>query len=65
MISLIVPPGDQVSKVAKMLNDEAGTASNIKSRVNRLSGAAAWCFVLPLGLKWPQCWTPSDPPPTA
>ncbi len=28
---------DQVSRVTKMLNDEAGTASNIKSRVNRLS----------------------------
>eukprot|EP00474_Spongospora_subterranea_P007827 CRZ08285.1 hypothetical protein [Spongospora subterranea] len=37
MISLIVPPGDQISRVAKMLNDELGTASNIKSRVNRLS----------------------------
>lgn len=37
MISLIVPPKDQVSRVAKMLADEYGTASNIKSRVNRLS----------------------------
>lgn len=37
MISLIVPPKDQVSRVAKMLGDEFGTASNIKSRVNRLS----------------------------
>lgn len=37
MISLIIPPGDQVSKVYKMLGDEYGTASNIKSRVNRLS----------------------------
>ena len=37
MISLIVPPKDQVSRVAKMLSDEFGTASNIKSRVNRLS----------------------------
>lgn len=37
MISLIVPPKDQVSRVAKMLADELGTASNIKSRVNRLS----------------------------
>lgn len=38
MISLIIPPGDQVSRVGKMLNDELGTASHIKSRVNRLSG---------------------------
>lgn len=37
MISLIIPPKDQVSRVAKMLGDEFGTASNIKSRVNRLS----------------------------
>jgi len=37
MISLIIPPGDQVSRVSKMLADEYGTASNIKSRVNRLS----------------------------
>ncbi|KAG5519289.1 hypothetical protein PMAC_001914 [Pneumocystis sp. 'macacae'] len=37
MISLIIPPKDQVSRVSKMLGDEYGTASNIKSRVNRLS----------------------------
>ena len=37
MISLIVPPRDQISRVSKMLNDEMGTASNIKSRVNRQS----------------------------
>jgi len=37
MISLIVPPKDQISRVNKMLGDEYGTASNIKSRVNRLS----------------------------
>jgi len=37
MISLIIPPKDQVSRIAKMLADEFGTASNIKSRVNRLS----------------------------
>ena len=30
-------PGDQISRVSKMLADEYGTASNIKSRVNRLS----------------------------
>lgn len=37
MISLILPPKDQISRAAKMLNDELGTASNIKSRVTRLS----------------------------
>ncbi|CAA7045124.1 unnamed protein product [Microthlaspi erraticum] len=37
MISLIMPPRDQVSRVTKMLGDEYGTASNIKSRVNRQS----------------------------
>jgi len=37
MISLIIPPRDQISRVSKMLADEYGTASNIKSRVNRLS----------------------------
>ena len=37
MISLIIPPRDQISRVTKMLGDEYGTASNIKSRVNRLS----------------------------
>ena len=37
MISLIIPPKDQVSRISKMLADEYGTASNIKSRVNRLS----------------------------
>ncbi|WCJ42123.1 Eukaryotic peptide chain release factor subunit 1-1 [Euphorbia peplus] len=37
MISLIMPPRDQISRVTKMLVDERGTASNIKSRVNRQS----------------------------
>jgi len=37
MISLILPPKDQVSRASKMLADEYGTASHIKSRVNRLS----------------------------
>jgi len=37
MISLIIPPKDQIPRVSKMLADEFGTASNIKSRVNRLS----------------------------
>lgn len=37
MISLIIPPGEMISRVNKMLELENGTASNIKSRVNRLS----------------------------
>jgi peptide chain release factor subunit 1 len=37
MISLVIPPKGQVNLVNKMLTDEAGTASNIKSRVNRQS----------------------------
>ena len=41
MISLIIPPKDQVPRISKMLADEYGTASNIKSRVNRLSVLSA------------------------
>lgn len=41
MISLIIPPKDQVVQVNKMLGEEIGTASNIKSRVNRLSVLSA------------------------
>ena len=43
MISLVIPPGDQgqIARVGKMLADEYGTATNIKSRVNRLSVLAA------------------------
>jgi peptide chain release factor subunit 1 len=37
MISLIIPPRDQISRYSKMLADEFGTASNIKNRVNRQS----------------------------
>ena len=41
MISLIVPPGDQISRVNKLLTEEYSTAVNIKSRVNRLSVLSA------------------------
>ncbi|VDM03605.1 unnamed protein product [Schistocephalus solidus] len=41
MISLIIPPRDQITRIAKMLAEEYGTASNIKSRVNRLSVLSA------------------------
>jgi len=37
MISLIVPGKDDINRVNKMLTEEYGTASCIKSRVNRLS----------------------------
>jgi len=37
MISLVMPPKDQIARMSKLLTDEYGTASNIKSRVNRLS----------------------------
>eukprot|EP00835_Amoeboradix_gromovi_P004420 NODE_343_length_10566_cov_0.542371.p5 type:complete len:342 gc:universal NODE_343_length_10566_cov_0.542371:2338-1313(-) len=37
MISLIMPPKTQLPLINKMLADEYGTATNIKSRVNRLS----------------------------
>ncbi|MES1914460.1 MAG: Ethylene-responsive transcription factor 12, partial [Cercozoa sp. M6MM] len=41
MISLIVPPGGQLAKVVQKLQEEYGTATNIKSRVNRQSVLAA------------------------
>ncbi|EAN33034.2 peptide chain release factor 1 [Theileria parva strain Muguga] len=41
MISLIIRPKDDVNRISKMLSDEYGTASNIKSRVNRLSVLSA------------------------
>ncbi|OMO60424.1 Peptide chain release factor eRF1/aRF1 [Corchorus capsularis] len=41
MISLIIPPGDQISNVTKRLAEEYATSSNIKSRVNRQSVQAA------------------------
>lgn len=41
MVSLIMPPKDQIARVGKMLADEFGTASNIKSRVNRQSVLSA------------------------
>ena len=41
LISLIIPPKDQIAKTNKMLTDELGTATNIKSRVNRQSVLSA------------------------
>ncbi|KAF7289686.1 Peptide chain release factor subunit 1 [Mycena chlorophos] len=41
MISLILPPGGQIARTAAMLTQEHGTASQIKSRVNRQSVQSA------------------------
>jgi len=41
MISLIIKPKDEIARINKMLAEEFGTASNIKSRVNRLSVLSA------------------------
>jgi peptide chain release factor subunit 1 len=41
VISLIIPPKTQLSQVSQMLVTEEGTASNIKSRVNRASVLSA------------------------
>eukprot|EP00933_Yihiella_yeosuensis_P039167 TRINITY_DN3311_c0_g1_i1.p1 TRINITY_DN3311_c0_g1~~TRINITY_DN3311_c0_g1_i1.p1 ORF type:complete len:450 (+),score=118.06 TRINITY_DN3311_c0_g1_i1:130-1479(+) len=41
MISLIIPPKDDIARVNNMLTQESGTASCIKSRVNRLSVLSA------------------------
>ncbi|ORY21861.1 translation release factor [Naematelia encephala] len=40
-ITLILPPRSQISQASSMLTTEYGTASNIKSRVNRLSVLSA------------------------
>ncbi|EKD00315.1 translation release factor [Trichosporon asahii var. asahii CBS 8904] len=40
-ITLILPPRSQISQASNMLTTEYGTASNIKSRVNRLSVLSA------------------------
>jgi peptide chain release factor subunit 1 len=37
MISLLIPPKDQIAPVSKKIADELGTATNIKSRVTRQS----------------------------
>lgn len=41
MITLILPKDGQISRVQKLLTDEYGKASNIKSHVNKLSVEAA------------------------
>lgn len=35
LVTLVLPPGEQISRASQMLAEEHGTASNIKSRVNR------------------------------
>jgi len=56
MISLVIPPRDQISRIAKMLADEYGTASNIKSRVNRLSVLGAITSMIVVPFKNPHIW---------
>ena len=41
LITLIIPSGGQISQYSQKLTDEQGTASNIKSRVNKLSVLSA------------------------
>mmetsp|Transcript_36009 Transcript_36009/g.46427 ORF Transcript_36009/g.46427 Transcript_36009/m.46427 type:complete len:369 (-) Transcript_36009:313-1419(-) len=41
MITIVIPPKDQISRVNKMLTEEYGTASRIKSHENRLSVLSA------------------------
>ncbi len=41
VITLILPPGEQISKINAKLTNEYSTASNIKSRVNRLAVLSA------------------------
>lgn len=41
MISLVIPHKDDINRHAKILAEEIGTATNIKSRVNRLSVLSA------------------------
>jgi len=41
MISLFLPAKGQISRVTHMLDEEYGTATSIKSRVNRLSVMSA------------------------
>lgn len=41
MISLMIPPKHPISRTAKLLTEELGTASNIKSRVNQKSVVSA------------------------
>lgn len=41
MVTILIPPHDQVYRMRQKLTDELGTASNIKNRVNRQSVEAA------------------------
>uniref|UniRef100_A0A914XAE6 Eukaryotic peptide chain release factor subunit 1 n=1 Tax=Plectus sambesii TaxID=2011161 RepID=A0A914XAE6_9BILA len=46
LITLVIPAKEQIARTAKMLSDELGAASCIKSRVNRLSVISALNSVL-------------------
>jgi peptide chain release factor subunit 1 len=59
MISLIIPADGNIPSVTKMLTTEAGTASNVKSRVNRLSIMSAITSVQ-VRLKTYNCRLPKN-----
>ncbi|KAI9610376.1 hypothetical protein H4Q26_006515 [Puccinia striiformis f. sp. tritici PST-130] len=68
MISLILPPKSQISQAANMLAQEYGTASNIKSRGERLSVLAAITSTQQrlklynrIPTKWFDCLLRNDP----
>lgn len=42
LISILIPPDTQMSKLSRMINDELSTASCIKQRVNRNLVVDAW-----------------------
>lgn len=46
VVSLVLPPGEQISRASDMMSKEIGSAECIKSRVNRLSvlGALSSCI---------------------
>ena len=41
LITLMIPPKDQIAKAAKLLNDEYGTAASIKSHTTKLAVQSA------------------------
>lgn len=54
MITLIIPPNDDINRYTSMLVSEASTASRIKSRVNRLSVCGAIASTQQRLKLWPR-----------
>ena len=46
LISLIIPPKDDIIRVSKMMADEYGSAAKVKSRVNRQQAQSAMTSVI-------------------